>query len=671
MARIPLLLALLCSLAAELPDGEALPTSRGELYDRVLRWFLTRTHRADERLGQPELLAEPIDMLLDILAPVAFHFAALPSGWTDLMSPGQLRDAVRIAGPAFTELDQSASDIVRHLSIGTGILVPAGNPSAGRHPSYLFLHRTVAEYLAARHLATLPATSWLEVVDQHLWFNPDWAEVIPLLGGQLGKSAARQLVDHLLDQVNDPFCHALLTAVRVIAERPDCDRVMLAERLKLLADGVLDLIDQPVVWHTTASVLAAMPQLPQLIVDGLLDRLDNPNPEVRQAAVKALTRCYAPAVTEKLLPLLDDPAAWVRGRAVKALAARDFSAVTEKLLACLGDPDWSVRRAAAEALARRDAPEVIDGLLPRLEAPDSNTRYAAVEALAGRDAPGVTKKLLALLDDPVPLVRGSAVEALAGRDAPEVIDGLLDRLDNPNPEVRRTAVEALAKCYAPAVTEKLLGRLGDPDTGVQSEAGRALAGRNVPAAARKLMAELKSRGPQPVPPSRKASSDRELWARIQMDITLEHVQQEIEEHPSFPDPELLRHAVNQLENSDYPTANEWLLFFLKHPAVSVRGPAVEVLARRNGAAVTAGLLECLDDPEVQHQAAEALAGRDAPGDLLALASRVRSLNPGTLRIAYSVAEIMAGRLYSRLSEESQASVRADLSWLTTVVLQSR
>jgi predicted NACHT family NTPase len=39
LARVPLLLALLCSLAARLPDRDELPATRGQLYERVLRWF--------------------------------------------------------------------------------------------------------------------------------------------------------------------------------------------------------------------------------------------------------------------------------------------------------------------------------------------------------------------------------------------------------------------------------------------------------------------------------------------------------------------------------------------------------------------------------------------------------------------------------------------------------
>ncbi len=128
MTRVPLLLALLCSLAAELPDAQQLPTTRRELYERVLRWFLTRAHRADEHPSSPELRAEEVDAPLEILAPVAFHFATMPAGWTDLMPPDQLRTAIRLVGPPYDERHRPAGDILQELSISAGILVPAGNP---------------------------------------------------------------------------------------------------------------------------------------------------------------------------------------------------------------------------------------------------------------------------------------------------------------------------------------------------------------------------------------------------------------------------------------------------------------------------------------------------------------------------------------------------------------
>lgn len=99
--------------------------------------------------------------------------------------------------------------MLRDLAADAGILVPDRDPTQGRSPRYLFLHRTFAEYLVARHLATLPTGNYLAVIAQHQWFDPDWENVIPMLGGQLSSAGARQLIAHLLASDPDPFWHAL------------------------------------------------------------------------------------------------------------------------------------------------------------------------------------------------------------------------------------------------------------------------------------------------------------------------------------------------------------------------------------------------------------------------------------------------------------------------------
>ena len=339
------------------------------------------------------------------------------------MPRSQLRTAIHLADPDLTDLGQSPGYIVQKLSIGAGILVPEGNPSAGRHPGYLFLHRTVAEHLVARHLAALPSADWLEVVDQHLWFDPDWAEVIPLLGGLLDPDSARRLVQHLLGQADDPFDHALLTAVRVISERPDPDDLLPAGHLHAMADAVFGLIDHPATRQTVASILAAIPRLPPLIVDGLLARLDASDLDVRRAVVKALADRDTRAVTDGLLARLDAREPSVRRAAIGALAGRNDPQVTDGLLGRLGDPDRDVRRAAIGALASRDDPQVTGELLGRLGDPDWWVRRAVVDALAGRDDPQVTGELLGRLGDPDRWVREAAVGALAGRDDPQVTVG--------------------------------------------------------------------------------------------------------------------------------------------------------------------------------------------------------------------------------------------------------
>lgn len=90
MARVPLLLAMLCSLASR-PGGQPRPASRTELYERLLRWFLTRAHRAADDPAEPARTDVEVEALLSLLAPVAFTFATSRDGWTDRMPAGDLR----------------------------------------------------------------------------------------------------------------------------------------------------------------------------------------------------------------------------------------------------------------------------------------------------------------------------------------------------------------------------------------------------------------------------------------------------------------------------------------------------------------------------------------------------------------------------------------------------
>ena len=666
MTRVPLLLALLCSLAVEPPDGQELPTTRGELYERVLRWFLTRVHRAEERPDRPELLAEEVDALLEILAPVAFNFASLPAGWTDLMSADQLRTAIRLAGPAFTERNRSAADILQELSIDAGILVPAGDPSAGRRPSYLFLHRTIAEYLVARHLASLPEADWLDVINQHLWFDPDWAEVIPMLGGQLDASGACRLVDHLLDQADDPFHHALLTAVRVIAERPDPDELLPAGDLQAIAEVALGLIDHPVTRPGVAAMLAVVPRLPVPMVDGLLTRLDDPDWSVRRVAAAALARREDPAVTDGLLARLDAPDLDVREAVVEALADRGASAVTEGLLGHLEALDEGVREAAVRALGRRKDPAVTDGLLASLDDPRAGVREAAVQALAdrgslavtngllarlddsdlgvreaavqaaGRGSLAVTNGLLARLDDSDLGVREAAVQALADREDFAVIDGLLSRVNVPDPEIRRAAVEALAGREDPAVIDALLALLDDPDLRVRTAAVRALAHREDPVVIDGLLALLDD-GERPM----RAAAVRALARRenhavtgrplTRLDNRDRDAQQDSEVIDRLLSPlyeldlSVRQAAAEALTDRDVAAFTNWLLARVDHLDPSVREATVRTLADRDDPAVTSALLARLDDPNlnVRQAAVEALASRENPTVTSGLLSRLK------------------------------------------------
>jgi hypothetical protein len=293
MARIPLLLALLCSLAAE-TGGEALPATRGQLFERVLRWFLTGAHRRLDDPSAPLRDDVEVEALLQILAPLALTFATKPTGWTDLMPADGLLNAIRAAGPAFTDRHCPAGDVLRELSVGAGVLVPDGDPSGGRSPPYLFLHRCVAEYLTARHMATLPPADWLAIVRQHELSDSGWAEVIPLLGERLTPDGARELIRHLLAVEHDPSHHALVTAARAWGARPDFGRLLAPAQADELAGRLDHLLQDEHTRRAASSAYAAMTYLPQPVLTRLMTRRTDQDEQIRHAAVEVLAGWEGP-----------------------------------------------------------------------------------------------------------------------------------------------------------------------------------------------------------------------------------------------------------------------------------------------------------------------------------------------------------------------------------------
>jgi hypothetical protein len=426
MARVPLLLAMLCSLAGQ-PDGHDLPRTQDQLYERILRWFLTRAHRSADAPASPPLDDIEAGTLLDLLAPIAYTFATRPEGWTDLMPASDLINVIRVVGPAFTEFRRQAKDVLRDLATGAGIFVPDRDPTGGRSPSYLFLHRTFAEYLVARHLAALPEQQWLAIIDRHRWFDPDWVEVLRMLGERLAPAAARRLIEYLAASEADPFHHSLLLAAQIWGARPDADRLMSAESADELAGRLVELVRQPASRNAVIARLDASPYLPRLLLARLVTLVSDPNPRVREEVTSVMWYRGGPDVTEALLGLVSDPDREVRWAAVVALEEREGPDVTEALIDRISDPDPDLQFRAAEALADRREPDTTDALLGLLSGSgrDGRVRRLAAWALARRDGPDVTEALLGLVNDPDRDTRLEAVKALARRKGLDVTRALL------------------------------------------------------------------------------------------------------------------------------------------------------------------------------------------------------------------------------------------------------
>lgn len=521
MARIPLLLALICRLAASPGEnGNDLPRTRGELLDRVLRSFMSRSYRSPNDRGN-RLVLDGIgfDRLAELLGPVAFAFANQPEGWTDLMPQDRLLEALREAGTPFDQ----AHDVLRELTLHAEILVPAGDPSEARSPAYLFIHRAVAEYLVAGYLANLlPEDRWLAIAERHRWSDPDWAEAIPMLGERLDKSSARTLIKHL-SAADDPFHHSLLTAARVWGARRDANHLLPAAEAETLAERLTALIRHPLTREASARALAAMPYLPQPLLPRLKGLASDSDSQIRAAAAWALANKNMPEATSILLGLLSDPQPDLRRDVAEiALAGRDGPDVTKALIGLADDPEDPVREAAVRAMAGRPDPEVTRRLLDLAGDPERPIRKAAVGALAGRDGPEVTRCLLDLLSDPAESesVRLQVATILTGRDGPDVTCGLLDlacsssdmsvmwllvvrvmdrrpgsevasaimsQASDPRPEMRRTVAWFLEGRDDPGVTRCLVELSTDAEGSVREAAIDVLAYRDGPEVTRWLL----------------------------------------------------------------------------------------------------------------------------------------------------------------------------------------
>ena len=407
VARIPLLTALLCATAG---GGGELPVHAAGIYERVLRRFLAQENRWPQ-LPEPE--PTDIDRLIELLAPLAFHFAVRPDGWADRMPASQVMAVLRSLGPVFTELGRDAAAILRDLSVRAGVLVPSATQNAGHNPPYLFFHRSIAEYLAACHMATLPRQAWLEIVDEHLWFDSDWRATVTLLGAaflqQERPGEAVFLIRHLLSQDPDPFNWALFRACRVISELPQHDFIP-ADLIELMTARMVRLLRCPAENSYTADFLGAnITRLPWRVTEELMSQLETGSPS---GVARILANSRDDRVTSRLISLLDDTAGRAEG-VFDALASQDAECFVQPLLERFDNPRQRYR--ATMALAGYTAPAVTGRMLERVTDPHPRVRYYALHVLRERHGAGVTEAACDLSADPDHEVRLEAVAALAGR----------------------------------------------------------------------------------------------------------------------------------------------------------------------------------------------------------------------------------------------------------------
>jgi HEAT repeat protein len=678
VARIPLFTALLCAASS---SGERwVSVHAAGIYERVLRRFLAQENRWPRT---PEAEATEIDKLMGVLAPLAFHFAARPEGWTDRMPAGQIMAVLRSLGTAFSELGLDAAAVLRDLSVRAGILVPSAVQDSGRNPPYLFLHRAFAEYLTAWHMASLPREEWLAVVDEHLWFDLDWRPTLGLLGAafvqQERPGEAVFLIRHLIAQTPNPFHLALYRAARVVAELPSHD-FLPEEIVSELSARLTALIDSPADRDNVAQLLSdCLTRLPRRVTSGLLELaggehtgvvakilansrdqqvmtrlielLDDPdwsneafsafegqddeilaqalldrfdNPRQRERSATALVSYTATSVAERMLERLRSPKPRVRYHALQVLRDRDNLAVVEATCELCGDPDAEVRNLAINSLS---------GRLPTLDRSCDPRDTARLGLAAQSEDRAVAQVLQAGLRDPDPLVRWAARWGVFDHDLLS-LDEIIAYAQDPDPEIRADAAAAL-KAYAelPEARAALISMLGAPEIAVAGKAADSLSesrGDEITA----LLIGLLDRDPWV------AGAYRALRSRDGEESALAIV---ASISPAS-DSDRLVAALSALGDMTSATATTALLGYASHENEVVRQAAVGALADHAGPTVTAVLLDALTDGSsaVRRQAILSLRSKaHHSGVATALRARFADESAEVREAAVSVCEITA------------------------------
>ncbi|WP_230196025.1 trypsin-like peptidase domain-containing protein [Streptomyces coriariae] len=234
LARVPLLAAFLCSLAAEGDQVRVLPTTRAQIYRSVMLGALSGRWRA---LGQqavdPDNPPEP-KLRLNILADAVgrlgrpwrsrvdrFPRAELAAALREHPQYALAEDEAQARWWAWQTLRPAAGDGTRPAVRGTliweymfdGLL--AHDVSESGEPALRFVHPVLGEFCAAAYVAGLAEPELREVVEAHRWFDASWQEVWPLTADLMPEPDT--LVGLLLDSSVDAWFEQTFLASRCVA----------------------------------------------------------------------------------------------------------------------------------------------------------------------------------------------------------------------------------------------------------------------------------------------------------------------------------------------------------------------------------------------------------------------------------------------------------------------
>jgi HEAT repeat protein/uncharacterized membrane protein/S1-C subfamily serine protease len=390
LAGIPLLLSFLCLVTAE---SETIPTRRAELYERVLHLLLEASWRKDANDIPEALFDTRLEAKLLLLQSLAWHFATLNGRWHDLMVTQELEEVVRKRSQDqdLVNVFPSYEQLIEELTEKDALLIKVGSSQRTRQKSklpYLFLHRTIHEYLVARYLASLPIGQCLELIRAHFWFDSNWEVIILLLAGCL--EDPNPLLNAFLHEPHDVFHTMLVLAGHCLIEAEQL-AVKQEIREKIIA-GLFDLLLSSSEYNQ-ARAIQVLGMMGESVLDkviALVQSKQGSTPlyprSIREAAIKVLGQINHPRVLPELLTIFtaqegkakqeSDVALWdVTAQALNRM--NDLQAIQVLMDALSLEQPVAMNRTTRSMIRQIDYPQAVRILHNKLQAKNDAQRQSA------------------------------------------------------------------------------------------------------------------------------------------------------------------------------------------------------------------------------------------------------------------------------------------------------
>lgn len=644
MARIPLMLAMICAAAYHNRD---IPRRRSELYAMILEELLNETHRRRElpdTTSRQKLSDVEKNDLYRILGEVAFHFSSIP-GKFFRMPAGELKEIIIGAKPLTPD--------ILNIAIQAGILVRDNVELFSASSNYSFIHPVIGEYLAAITIAT-KKKRLKRAIDQHLWFDANFDQILPLIGGNLKKP--KFYLQLLLGAAPDPLNHALHTASLVVAELSDAQIVSVTDEISVIATRLIKIFqnDEMNKWvdltRQRAMNTTMRASLDVIAIAGLVH-----DPTVRIELIRVLeesirpvglacqilARIGGPEATAALLTALYNPGRYVEMMAEEGSITRSVAApdpfiqraaatalgsmqgelVTEILLAALSKGDTAVRRAAINGLAVRPGRSVAIAINDALTDDDIVLRQIAVWGLGSRRKKGAKAVLLNALTSKELQVRQTAILTIAAHQDEEYVKALKNTLEHDeSPLIRIAAAKALSDKHGQKVTNALLKSLRkDLDPAVRARAAASLGHRpEDPRVTKSLLNALKHGDPDV---QRKAATALTTKTGKKVTTALVSALQGLNTRDV---------AATALSSRTGSAVTEALLLaFTSSQDFSDKSAILRALGPRHEPPVTATLVKAMSDPQWRVKVIDALSNQTRADATTALLDALDDPEPNT------------------------------------------